>query len=211
MLVYPDENIPTAWGLCRSDDFEEPRCRVTYDALTHAWAVKGHTDWSLPALEMEVVALTAALRFRCDMREAWGVIGYILETPPCEHPDHIGRRADCFRWHCEALATEGAVRRTRDVLGRWYMALTTLYIRGGDLDGVPLPDFMPYDSMPATNIAMRICETMTRTGTSVQGRIISAPNPRGILAGLLRDIRATLRRTPHAPQQAGAVPEVGEW
>lgn len=171
MLVYPESTIPLAWGLCRSDDFEEPRARVAYDALTHAWAEKGQQDW--PAgLAGEVVALTAALRFRCDMSEAFGVVGYLVSEPYCGHPGHLGSSAACAEAHCTELAADGALRRVRNEVGRWYEALS-----GVTRIGAVLP---------------RQCR-----------------DPRSAVAGLLRDIRATLRRTPQAPQQGSK--EVGEW
>ncbi len=173
MLVYPADCIPAAWGLLRSDDFTEPRSRVVYDSLVYAWAVRGQQEWP-GSLAMEVVAITAALRFRCDMPEAFGVVGYVAQAPPCDHPDHVGRREACFEAHCAALAADGALRRTREVVGRWYEELS-----GITRDGVVLP---------------RLCR-----------------DPRSVLAGLLRDIRAALRRTPQAPREEGAVPEVGEW
>ncbi len=175
LAADPGATLEYAWLTLRPDDFGDDAYRWLFELLVETWHRSGgdfepgpHYRPLLTHWYAREFAVPAAIGF------AW-----LEELEAAALPDVA------FRFHAERLAAWGAVRRAREAVGRWYVALSNAGSmrqpwRGGAGER-PL-DFK------------------------------DVPSARKHLAGLLRDVRRAVRRCSVAPESARAqrerVPEV---
>jgi hypothetical protein len=168
LAADPVTHLPFAWATLRPDDFEDGVGRWLFSELIEAWHLAGG-DFSAGPHYLELLGHGYARRFGVSQEAglAWS------ENLP---------RYDLPRWAFEhtalLLASQGAIRRTRAAVGRWYEQLTQAAI---DITDRPTWEKQPYVVEPR--------------------EYKDAPSARAALAGLLKEIRQAVRRAPEPPRR----------
>ncbi len=183
-MVGDPRNIAYAWASLRPDDFEDPVHRWLFELLVEAWHRSSGTFapgsryrslvGAMYAQEFDVPAAVAA----CWLEELEGW--------------DLGETA--FRCYVDELAARGAVRRVQHLLAGWYAAVTPLVV-----DGAPVMRWLNYVGAPqvrAYETAMRYMRRLEEDESAMLGGAPPPQDVRSILAGLLREVRAAVRRAP---------------
>ena len=163
LLAEPESSIEYAWASLRPDDFEDDGYRWLFGLMVEAWHRSGGTFTPGPHFR-PLLAHWYAREF--DVPKAIG-FAWLEELEAAALPNVA------FRFHADRLAAWGAVQRTREQIGRWYMMISNA--------GSPR-----YGGVGETPVEFK-----------------DIPSARNHLAGLLRDVRAAVRRCPVAPESGG--------
>ena len=116
LLERPAENAPLV-TLCR-EDFTDPRCRLVFDNVMALW--RRHSALTREDAR-EVCVRVGTELYNPD--EAWGIVEYIHSThETLIYEDMQPERP--FLAYCEDVAADGALRRVRYQVGRWYVDLS---------------------------------------------------------------------------------------
>lgn len=185
LAADPGATLEYAWTTLQPTDFEDDACRWLFGLLVETWHRSGG-DFEPGPRYRPLLAHWYAAEF--DVPAAIGFV-WLEELEAAALPDVA------FRFHAERLATRGALRRIREALATWYQAVTTLCV-----SGAPIPHFAAYPQAGELQNATRFAHRTQEGGTSVVGGDPPLQDVRGILAGLLKDVRAAVRRCPVAPE-----------
>lgn len=155
IVADPEKAVPYAWATLRPDDFEDEAYRWLFGLLVEAWH-RSEGIFEPGPHYREFIALMYARQF--DLPQELGFV-WLEELEGWDLGD------TAFRAYCDRLAAWGAVRRTREAVGRWYVAISNA---GSGRGGVGVEPVSFRDPLSA----------------------------RDYLAGLLRAVRAAVRRAP---------------
>ncbi len=157
LAADPGETLPYAWATLRPDDFEDDGHRWLFKLLVEAWHRSGG-DFAPGPRFRPLIAHWYAREFSLP-----AAIGFCW----LEELEAAALPQVAFRFHADRLAAWGAVRRTREALGRWYVAISNAGSGRGGVGSAPL-DFR--DVLSARNHLAGLLRDVRRAVRNERGK-----------------------------------------
>lgn len=167
VVTDPGRWLPICTDIVTPIDFESESRRWLYQALVAAWSTTEGDFRPGPAYR-ELIWASYSRRFAVppEIGAAW------LD----ELEGHDYGNEPTFRWHCERLAARGAVRRVREVIGRWYVAVSEAALAPGVIE-VTAKDVQPQDARDLLAGLLRDVRAAVKGAAVMPERAGSGPEP----------------------------------